>query len=194
MKIPAKITAGDTVKWTDQSFTRSSDGLVVSAAGGWTLAYSLRGPVAGADLAGTANGTGWDFTLDSTVSAALNATPAQAVWYWQARATLAGVSVTAGDGTLVVKPNLANLTTGTIFDGRSLAEATLSAIDAEITARITNGASVDYTIGNRSLKKEPLAALMALRTQYRLIVRNERRSQSIANGLGNPSRVGVRFK
>ena len=39
-----------------------------------------------------------------------------------------------------------------------------------------------------------MSALMALRSQYRLIVSRERRAQQIANGLGNPQRLGVKFK
>jgi hypothetical protein len=195
MRIPARITAGDTAVWTDTSVIRAGDGQPITASAGWSLAYSFRGPTQGLDITGTASGAGWSFALSAAQSAALNAGPAPVAWYWQARATNSGTqqSVTLGSGQLQVLPNLSGLNASRTFDGRSQAEITLSAIEAEITARLTKGASVEYTIGNRSLKKEPLTALLELRTRYQIIVRNERSAQALANGLGNPTRVGVRF-
>jgi hypothetical protein len=190
MRIPSIITAGDTAQWSDVAF---QDGLGNSVSGAdYALAYSFRGPGTVLDLAGVPSGTGWAFTLSAAQSAAMNAGPANAIWYWQAAATKGSVRLTAGDGTLTVKPNLAALT-GT-YDGTSQAEKILAAIQTEINARLTGGATVEYTIGTRSLKKEPLASLMTLRSQYLSIVSRERRLQAIKNGLGNPGRVGVRFK
>lgn len=191
MKIPSTIIAGDTVSWTDVSF-QDSQGNAVSGVD-YGLSYSFRGPGTVLDLAGTPLGSGWSFTLSSAQSAALNATVANATWFWQAYATKTGVRLTAGDGTLVVKPNLSTVTS-TTFDASSQAEQILKAIEAEILARINGGATVEYTIGTRSLKKEPFKALLELRSAYRNIVARERRGQMIKNGLGNPARVGVRFK
>jgi hypothetical protein len=190
MRIPSFITAGDTATWSDIAF---QDGLGNNVSGiDYSLTYSFRGPATALDLTGASQGTGWLFTMSATQSAALNAGAASTIWYWGAYATKGSVRLTAGDGTLVVKPNLAAL--NTVFDGSSQAEKILSAIQAEIAARITGGATVEYTIGTRSLKKEPMSALMTLRSQYLIIVSRERRGQAIKNGLGNPSRVGVRFK
>ena len=68
-------------------------------------------------------------------------------------------------------------------------------LDAIETLIESKGAAdvIEYTIGNRSLKKEPMAALLELQSRYQLIVSRERRAQQIANGLGNPQRLGVRF-
>ncbi|MEO8804648.1 MAG: hypothetical protein ABI433_01085 [Burkholderiaceae bacterium] len=194
MNIPGILVAGDSLTWVDYAF---GDALGASVdAGAYSLAYSFRGPVAaaGLDVVGTPRGTGWSFTLTTAQSAAMNVGATPQTWYWQASATKAGARVTAGDGSLYVKPNLAGLTAGSsLFDGTSPAEKILAAIEAEITARATGGMTLEYTIGNRSLKKEPIGALLALRTSYKLIVSRERRGQQIANGLGNPGRVGVRF-
>lgn len=195
MRIPPNLTAGDSASWQDIAFTRA-DSTAVSSAGGWALTYSLRGQVVAGniDLLGVAQGSGWKTSLTAAQSAALNTTPGTVVWYWQAFATLGAERATAGEGTLLVKPNISALATNVTFDGRSPAETTLAAIESEISARINNGASLEYSIGNRSLKREPLTTLLTLRSSYRLMVSRERRSQAIANGLGNPSRVGVRFK
>lgn len=194
MRIPAILTAGDSAAWVDTSF---ADALGASVdAGSYTLAYSLRGPVAsaGVDVTGTPAGTGWSFVLTSAQSAAMNTGTSPNKWFWSAFASKTGVRITAGQGTINVRPNLAALSPSGTFDGSSPAEQILAAITAEISARINGGATLEYTIGNRSLKKEPMTALLALRSQYRLIVSRERRAQSIANGLGNPQRLGVRFQ
>jgi hypothetical protein len=194
MRIPSIITAGDSPTWVDNSFSRS-DGTPVSAPT-WSLTYTFRGPVAAGNLSlpGTAQGSGWLFALTAAETAAFNATPANAVWYWQAVASMGGQNVTAGDGQLTVKAGVALLSAGVAYDGRSPAEVVLANIEKEISSRISGGASVEYSIGTRSLKRETLSALMSLRSQYRLIVARERTSQAIANGLGNPGRLGVRFK
>lgn len=193
MKIPAIITAGDSATWIDDPFNDNQGNGVSS--GAYTLGYSFRGPsgTGGVDLAGTTSGSGWQLTLSTAQSAAMNSGATAQTWYWQAYATKSGVRITAGEGTLYVKPNLVGLTVSTTFDGTSKAEQVLAAIEAEILARTTGGMTLEYTIGNRSLKKEPATTLLALRSQYRLIVSRERRAQSIANGLGNPGRIGIRF-
>lgn len=193
MRIPPFLTAGDSATWVDYPF---GDALGASVdAGSYSLSYSLRGPIAGAsvDLVGTPAGTGWSFVLTSAQSAALNTGSVTTKWYWAAYASKAGsVRVTAGQGVLQVRPNLAALS-GVAYDGSTAAEKTLAAIQAEIDARINGGATVEYTIGSRSLKKEPMAALLELQSRYQLIVSRQRRAQQIANGLGNPQRLGVRF-
>lgn len=194
MRIPAAITAGDSASWLDTAFT---DALGASVdAGSYALSYSLRGPVAAAkvDLAGTPVGTGWSLSLTSAQTAAFNTGTTTATWYWAAYASKTGVRLTAGQGVLVVRPNLAAIDNATVYDGKSKAEQVLAAIDTEISARISGGATLEYTIGTRSLKKEPMTALLQLRSQYRLIVSRERRGQQIANGLGNPQVMGVRFQ
>jgi hypothetical protein len=194
MRIPAILTAGDSAAWVDYAFGDPLNGGSIDASS-YTLSYSIRGPIAAAqlDLPGTASGTSWAFALTSAQSAAFNDSASPLKWFWQAYATKSGARVTAGQGVLLVRPNLAGFSNAK-FDGRSQAEQNLAAIEAEISARITGGATIEYTIGTRSLKKEPMAALMQLRSQYRLTVSRERRAQAIANGLGNPQKLGIRFQ
>lgn len=193
MKIPAQIVAGDTITWRDVAFTDSSGNSVDSTA--YTLQYSLRGPAAGVDVVATANGNGWQTQLTSVASAALNKGASALTWYWHAVATASGgVRVTAGDGVLLVKPNIANVGVSLPFDGTSQAEKDLAAVRGQISARIKGDATLEYTIGNRSLKKEPMANLLTIEQRCLRIVARERRAQAIKNGLGNPGRVGVRFR
>ena len=193
MRIPSLITAGDTPAWTDVAFADSQGSPIDS--GAWSLTYSFRGPIpaGNVDVSGVAKGTGWSMALTSAQTAAMNTLATQQTWYWQAVATKTGGRVTAGSGTLLVKPNVAGLATNAIFDGRSQAELDLAAVRAEISARVSGGATLEYTIGTRSLKKEPMAALVQIEQRCLRIVARERAAASAANGLGRPGRIGVRF-
>lgn len=195
MRILASFTAGDSVSWQDIAFTGDA-GAAVTSINGWVLTYSLRGPqVAGnVDVAAVTSGTGWQTKLTALQTAAMNTGPAALAVRWQAYATLADQRFTAGSGSLLVKPNLAAISASTVVEGRSPAEVNLANIEAEIAARITGGATIEYTIGNRSLKREPMAMLMTLRSQYRLIVYREKQALASASGNKLSSWVGVRFK
>lgn len=175
MNIPARITAGDSVSWREESFTLQG-GAVRVIPPAWGLSLSLRGPLAaGVDVNATVDAGGWLFALTADQTSGFNTGPKALVWFWQLFAVNGVQRLTAATGKLRVRPNLAAIATTTTFDGRSEAEQTLGAIEAEIKARTEGGATLEYTIGQRSLKKEPLTALMELRKQYRQIVRLERR-------------------
>lgn len=191
MNIPNVITAGDTPSWVDNPFIDGLGASVDSSA--YTLTYSFRGADAAAklDLVGVASGTGWQFALGQAASAAFNTSSVNARWYWVARAAKAGVTLTAGEGVLLVKPNLTLVST---WDGRSQAEQILATVESAILSRTNGDMVTEYTIGSRSLKKEPMGELIKLRDKFRLIVSRERKAQAIKNGLGNPTRLGVRFR
>ena len=195
MKIPLIVNAGDSVGWSEVAFSDPVLGQI-AASGGWSLTFSVRGTQGsgGLDLVGTAAGSGWSFSLTPAQSAGLNAGSAVVVWSWQAYATKAGARVTAGTGVLRVRPNLAGLAATAAFDGRSQAEQDLEAVRAELKSRVSGGLTVEYAIGGRSLKKEPVASLLALEQRCLRIIRRERQAQAAANGLGNPRRFGVRFR
>lgn len=191
MRIPPSIIAGDSAAWIDHPFADALGNPVDATA--YTLSYSLRGPAAaGLDITCTAQGTGWACTLSTAQSVTLNTGVTPARWFWQAYATKAGARITAGEGQLIVRPNLAGISNA-VFDGRSEAEQILTTVQSAIKARIDGDAVTEYTIGSRSLKKEPMSELLKLRDRYRTIVSRERKAQGIKNGLGNPTRLGVRF-
>ena len=189
MNIPAQVAAGDSMSWADFPFT-SSDGRSINSAD-YALSYSLRGPGAVLDLNATSSGSGWKTAMSTTQSAALNTGAANAVWFWQAYASKTGERILAGEGSLVVKPNLAALT-GT-YDGRTQQEKDLEAVRLEISSRINGGATVEYSIGSRQLKKEPISELIKLEDRLKMEVARQRTAQRVANGQGNPGKVMVRF-
>lgn len=194
MNIPSIINAGDAVSWREPGPFADNLGNAITSSGGWTCKYAFRGPAQGLDLAGTAYGAGWQFDLTSANTTALNGGATALLWYWQAVASKAGANVTLGGGTARFMPNIAAIAAANTFDGRSQAEQDLATVQAAITARTKGDLVTEYTIGSRSLKKEPMSALLELEARCKRIVAHERRIQAIKNGMGNPGRVGVRFK
>ena len=187
MNIFGRINIGDSATWDDQAFTDTQGNNYTSA--NYTLAYVIAGNTqVPLTLNSTAKGTGWTTTLSTTQSAGLLA----GRYYWSAYASKTGARVTAGTGYFDAKANLAGAAAS--FDGRSQAEKDLDAVTTEITARISGQASIEYTIGSRNLKKEPIAALIGLQDRLKMVVKRERTAQMIANGLGNPGKLAVRFK
>lgn len=188
MNIPSILAAGDSASWPDMPF--SSAGKMISAMD-YTLMYCLRGTGSVLDLNATANGSGWKTSITSTQSAALNVTAADVSWYWNAYATKSGERILAGEGVIKLKVNFAALSTA--YDGRTQAEKDFDAVKAEVTSRISGGATLEYSIGNRQLKKEPIAELIKLQDRLRGEINRQRATQRIANGQGNPGKVMVRF-
>ena len=132
-------------------------------------------------------GDGWQTTITSAQSAQL----VPGVFYFQAYVTNGTDRKTIGNGQITIKPNLDKQAPG--YDGRTQAKIDLDAVNAEISARVSGGMTVEYTIGNRSLKKEPMAALITIQSRLKTIVARERQAEMIANGIGNPRAIYTRF-
>ena len=190
MNIPAQIRAGDTVKWRDVA---SADvfGNPVSSADGWALYYYLRTNTAseGATVTGSAYGTGWEFSIAQGTTAAFDV----GQWYWQAEARKSGEHITLGAGQLEVLPGLNYAGSPAAFDGRTQAQKDLDAVQAAIRSMISGGAVAEYTIGSRRLKKMEMADLLTLESSLKAEVKREQKAALIANGLGNPHNIYVRF-
>lgn len=175
--IPAQFHAGDTVEWSDSSFNGKS-------AAAYALTYALRGPV-NLTFTGVAAGDGWDVTI----TAAQSATMPPGDYTWQAYLTESGKRYTVGSGKVSVLANIATQVVG--YDGRTQIEKDLDAVKEAIRSRLAGDATVEYTIGNRSLKKEPLSALLSLRTQLESDVAREKQAKRLSDGTGRS--VFVRF-
>jgi hypothetical protein len=188
VQIPATIRAGDTVRWRDEASTDNLGNPIDS--GSWTLTYYLRTNTAseGATVVGTASGTGWDFALAAATSAGFDA----GQWYWQAIATSGSDKVTVGAGQLQVLAALDYTGTPGAFDGRSQAQIDLDAVQAAIRAIVSGGAK-QYNIGSRSFTKLDLSELMERESKLKAEVKREQMADLIANGLGNPHNLFVRF-
>ncbi len=189
MQIPSQIQAGDTITWRDEA-TVDNLGNPISSAD-YTLTYYLRTNTAaeGATVVGTAYGSGWQFTISAATSAPFDA----GTWYWQAIATKAGSTITVGTGSTEVLPALTYAGIPTAYDGRTQAQKDLDAVQAAIRTILNGGAVQEYRIGTRNLKKYDLADLLQLEAKLKADVKREEAAQLMANGLGNPRNMFVRF-
>lgn len=158
-----------------------------------TLTYFLRTNTnqEGATSVGVADGQGWRFTLSASTSANFDA----GAWYFQAVATAVadGAKTTLGSGQFEVLPSLSYAGTPGAFDGRTQAQKDLDSVQAAIRSLMTGGAVQEYRIGTRSLKRYDIAELLALESRLKAEVAREQKAALIANGLGNPHSLYVRF-
>ena len=188
MQIPATIRAGDTVRWRHDASTDNLGNSIDS--GSWVLTYYLRTNTAseGATVVGSSYGLGWEFTLAAATSAGFDA----GTWYWQAIATSGSDKVTLGAGQLEVLAALEYSGTPGAFDGRTQAQQDLTAVQAAIRA-IISGQAKQYSIGSRSFTKLDLGELMERESRLKAEVKREQMAELMANGLGNPHNLFVRF-
>jgi len=190
VNIPSEIRAGDTIKWRDNSSNDVFGNEIKSDE--WTLKYYLRTnvrPGVAHTSTGSVYSTGWEFTISATDSSAFDA----GNWYWQAIATKSSEKITLGYGTLTVEAALEYSGTAGAFDGRTQARKDLEAVQAAIRTLVTGGAVQEYKIGNRNLKRYDLPDLIQLEGRLKAEVKREEQAEMIANGLGNPRNMFVRF-
>lgn len=189
MQIPSQIQAGDTVTWRDDATVDNLGNPITSA--DYALTYYLRTNTAseGATVVGTTYNSGWSFTISATTSAAFDA----GNWYWQAVATKGSEKLTLGYGSSDVLAALSYTGTPGAYDGRSQAQKDLDAVQAAIRTILSGGAVQEYRIGTRNLKKYDLADLLQLEAKLKADVKREEAAQLMANGLGNPRNMFVRF-
>lgn len=184
MNVPALIYAGDTVKWNEPA---TAD---YSSAAGWLASFALR-HATGNDaitVSGVADGAGgWDFTLTAAQTAALHVNG----HWWQITVTKDGERYTLGTGKLEVQANIP--AASNTYDGRTQAQIDLDAVRAAMRAIVTGGATQEYSIGNRSLKKMAMADLIALETKLKADVAREARADRLAKGMNSGRSVFVRF-
>jgi hypothetical protein len=188
VNIPSQIRAADTIQWRDDAGVDNLGNAISSS--DYTLTYYLRTNTAteGATVVGSAYGTGWEFTIASGTSIGLNA----GQWYWQAVATKTGSTVTLGAGQLAVLAALNYTGTPGAVDGRSQAQIDLNAVQTAIRT-IVSGRSKQYSIGSRSFTSLDLSELMERESRLKSDVKREQMADLIANGLGNPHNLFLRF-
>lgn len=182
MKIPSEIFAGDSASWDDNPTTDNLGNEISSSS--WTLKYVISGATA-LTLTAVANGTGWRTAISKSESATLGA----GSFYWQAYAESGSSRVTLGSGRITVRA-----AAGNAVSGKSQARQDLDAVQAAMRAMIAGGAVSEYTVGNRSVRKMSMADLIQLEAKLKREVMAEEKAENIANGIGNPSNILVRFK
>ena len=193
MVFPSKFRSGDLIEWRDSATTDVFGDPINSP--DWTVIYYLRTNKSkfGATVSSSAYGDGFQFSIPATTTADF----VDGNWFFQAVATKTGTTKTKtiATGTFEVLPSLAfSGTNPKAFDGRSEAENTLDLIKTAIDNIIKGGAIQEYRIGTRIAKKYDLAELQVLKGEYAGIVALEKQAETMANGLGNPRAMYVRFK
>lgn len=170
-----ELVAGDTL-----DFTVSVPDY--PATDGWTLKYRLtprfttptQAPI---DLTAAASGADYQVQAGPSTTAAWKA----GTYTWARWVEKTGARQTLDEsGQLVLKADPSATVQG--HDARTHASKVLDAIEAVIEGRATKDQE-EYTIGDRQLKRTPLADLIALRGRYKAEVLAERRAAG-EEGLG----------
>tara|TARA_B100001250_G_scaffold403875_1_gene419000 strand:+ start:7 stop:597 length:591 start_codon:yes stop_codon:yes gene_type:complete len=188
--IPKQIRAGDLVQWRDGPTTDTFGEPIDSA--NWTVTYYLRTNVAaeGAIVTSTVYQDGWQFSIPAATTAGFDVGD----WYFQSVADKSGSEKqTLLTGRFEVLASLSYSGSPLAFDGRSSAQKDLDSVESAIRSLLTNGVVQEYKIGNRTAKKYDLSELLVLKAALKAEVVREQAADKIANGLGNPRAVHVRF-
>lgn len=186
MNIPQQITAGDSASWSDEPFVDGQGRQLDASA--YTLKYLLRGPAV-LDLTAEANGRGWKTNLTTGQSGTLTAGAYTVV----AQLIKAGERLTVGNGRLTILPDITSAAAG--YDGRSQAEKALADAESALASfKASQGKIKKYKIGTREMEFATVPEILEVISYWKAKLMNERTAQDIANGLGNPRNLMVRFR
>ena len=187
MNIPKKVYANTTIKWREGPVTDPFGESITNANG--TLKYYLRTNVRPQGLAvtGTTHGNGWEFVISKDDSK----TFAAGDWYFYVEASDGTETFTLGQGRFEVLSSLSFSDSPGKYDGRSDAEIERDGIK-EALAKFKDGAQ-EYSIGGRTFKRASMADLQMRLDRLNAIIVRERKAAMIANGLGDPHSLYVRF-
>jgi hypothetical protein len=186
--IPSIFRAGDTVRWRIPAGVNWLNERVTNA--DYTCKAYLRFNAGNEakTIVGTAFTDGWEFVIEADSTATMNA----GQWFYQIHAVKSGDEVTLYEGQIEVKAQLIYTGTASAFDGRSTAQVDLDNVTAAIRG-IINNKGKEYSIGGRTFKYLDLPELRTRESQLKAEVVREKKANMIANGLGNPHSLFVRF-
>tara|TARA_Y100001973_G_scaffold55885_1_gene82654 strand:- start:455 stop:1030 length:576 start_codon:yes stop_codon:yes gene_type:complete len=190
MAIPSKVRAGDILQWRD-SETQDVFGNAITSTD-WSVTYYLRTNTANEAhiTSSTPYLSGWQFTVASAVTANFDAGD----WFFQAVADKSGAEKqTILSGQFEVLPSLVYSGSAAAFDGRSQIRKDLDQVQAAIRTVASGGGVKEYKIGTRQAKKYDLSELFQLEAKLKAELAREETKEKIANGLGNPRNLFVRF-
>jgi hypothetical protein len=186
LNIFGTIQQGDSATWNDEQVTLA-DGVNYNSTA-FTLKYELRGPGNPLTLTAAANGSGWTTTMTTAQSEGL--TPGK--WWWAAFYSATGIRTTAGQGEFTSTPDIG--AAAGVFDGSTAAEIALKAAEAALASfTSSNGKIKKYTIGSRSMEFATVPEILQVISYWKARVATEQSAKSIAQGLGDPRRLFVRF-
>lgn len=178
-QVPVQLLAGDTWEWTREF----ADYPASTHSAAWYFEKADHNFSVAAAAAGD--------TFTGTVAAATSAGYRAGKYRWRLVVTRTADSVrkTVESGWLDVLPDPA--AAGNV-DHRSTALVVLDMIDAYLRDP-TNLTASSYSLGGRSLSRWSRSDLLVERDKWKTEARSEESVERIAQGLGNPRRLHVRF-
>lgn len=177
---PTSLRAGDTWKWKRTDLTDYP-------APTWTLKYEFKNKTTAFEITAAQDGSTSAFAV--TVAMATTAGYAAGKYSWVATVSNGSERYTVDSGTFEVTKDFND---NTAYDGRSHAQKTLEAIEAVIEGRATMDQQ-EYSIGDRTLKRTPMADLLKLHSRYSAMVEAEVAAEKLKNGAGIARKVQVRI-
>lgn len=166
--IKPEFVQGESLSW-EKSFTDHKP------ADGWSLEYVFRGSGAGFDLTATDGGAG-KFVLSASSDQTTQLAPGTV--YFQAFVRRGSERILVDSGSASV---IAGLAAQTNVDGRTQIKRTLDAIDALIEGKASLD-QLEYTIGDRQLRRYSMTELIVLREKYAQLYARELRAARIKRG------------
>lgn len=178
---PARITAGDTVAWT-QSLAD------YPASAGWTLSYRLINAAGKIDIVASASGN--DYAV--LVAAATSAGWAPGRYDWISSVSKGAERYTVERGVVTIDINLAAQVAG--LDTRSDAKKILEALMTAYAAAAANRAFVqEYEIAGRRMQFNAKTDWLLEINYWKREVAAQARTARLAAGLDAGNKIYVRF-
>lgn len=178
--VPKNFTVGESLAW-EKCFADYP-------AAEWTLTYHFRGPGQGFDATAAADGD--RFVLSVSKNSTDKLSPG--VYRFQAFAAKGDERVLVDSGPVEVLASLAGLEIGEEFDSRSPVKRILDALDALVEGKASRD-QLEYTIGDRQLKRYSMTEVMTLREHYAKLYAQELRRENAKKGGSLVKTHRVRF-
>lgn len=187
LNVPSRFVQGDTVTWRSSNLS-GLDPLTGKQVDFLPSDYTLSWTFGGEDsfsVESVPDGDEFATTIISSISNDL--TPGQL--YYQCSIELdTGEKKQLATGSILVV-GLADSS----FDGRTITEQMLAAVNKAILDRVSGGAVQSYSIKGRNLAYMALGELQALRDALKMEVSREKAAESLNSGHGDPRQLFVRF-
>ena len=180
---PDSFTAGEYVQWIK---SLSDD---FPASDSWALKYYLTKEGKTIELTASQYGTTDDYLVQIPFATSIDYQPG--IYKWQAFVEKATERYLVDSGEVEILVSYINKTTGG-YDSRSHVEKVLDALEARLEGRATREQN-DMVIGGETISVMPITSLLAWKTHYVELRRNEIRKQRIKNGKGHSDTILVRF-
>lgn len=179
MPTPESIVRGLNAEWVLES-------PLYPATDGWVIEYSIVNAAEQHSFASTTVDGAHKVVLDAAATGGYGA----GEYFYQAVAKKDTSAYPVETGTLLVKPNFKDLTSG--YDARPHVKKVLDAIEATLEGKASKD-QARYIIGSRRLDRYTFEELLVLRDKYRAEWKAYQRAEKLKQGIGGRNVVLVRF-